>query len=516
MPSLRYRSSLIILVFAWLCLVLLAGHLLLSTEIERHKQHFLEDSESIVDTVKNRLDTNEAVLAGLTAFLQAVDQSDIESTARFASAMITAYPHIYMIEVARKVARQEEASLTQKLRQQWSPDFTLKNFAEIKQNDKARTTAPDTWPILFMYPALPEAKAIYGVRLETVDYLSQTLALAQSNPRPVASPVFEMYEGGKAYILLHEVNKPRKSGEGLNLFGNTMAALLLIKVDSLFPTLETSNWDHPGLSFRVFMSGEANPASTTPTLERQGKTGALIDNLLPRFAHTVKLDNATQRMEISFAQQLTWRELINTETLIILGLLAGALVSIPLLAHRHLVDIEKVAQEHEQAAHLATHDLLTGLPNRYLFADRFEKTLQQHERNGNAFALLLIDLDHFKEINDAHGHDVGDEVLVETARRMTQTLRAGDSVARHGGDEFVALLGNILDAGDAQVVGEKLLTEIAQPISSSVGTLSLTCSIGIAIYPLHGNTLNAMRLAADQAMYAAKHKGRDAISLFTD
>jgi len=146
--------------------------------------------------------------------------------------------------------------------------------------------------------------------------------------------------------------------------------------------------------------------------------------------------------------------------------------------------------------------------------DRFEQAVQQHIRNGNSFALLLLDLDHFKEINDQYGHEVGDAVLVESARRMTGEIRACDTVARHGGDEFVVLLANTLDINDALAVAEKLRHAIAQPLESADRRLSITPSIGVAMYPADGKTLDDLRRAADEAMYEAKKNGRNAVSGF--
>ena len=105
---------------------------------------------------------------------------------------------------------------------------------------------------------------------------------------------------------------------------------------------------------------------------------------------------------------------------------------------------------------------------------------------------MLADLDHFKEINDRHGHDVGDQVLVACASRMAGEIRSCDTVARHGGDEFVILLANVQNPEDAENVGKKVLAAIAEPIETTAGTVQLSCSIGIAICPLHGTNLDVL------------------------
>lgn len=514
MSSSRFRQTLIALTLAWLGVIVFAGHLLFSAEIARRERAFEQTIQHLSAELKNKLDTNEAVLAGFAAFLRAVERNDTESATRYAASATASYPHIYMLEVARQVPVAQEAEFQTVMRRDWLPSFTLKIFPGATQNASAAPQASKvTWPVLFMFPSLPEAQAIYGVRLETVDFLGHSLALAHKNAKPVVSPVFKMYEGGDAYILLQEVDRSAQGNTAPSIFGNTMTALLLIKIESLIPRKASASATM-ALEYSASMK---TAAKSDNTLFRQTAkaSGKLDEWLLPRFKRQLEIDNAVQPTVMHFEQQLQWQDVLNAEMLIILGLLACALVSIPTLTLRHFRALERGAREHERSAYLATHDLLTGLPNRFLFIDRFEQAAQQHIRNGNSFALLLIDLDYFKNINDKHGHEVGDEVLVEIAKRMTREIRACDTVARHGGDEFVVLLANTLNSDDARTVGEKLRNAVAQPIDTSAGALTTTCSIGIAMYPGDGETLDSMRRAADQAMYDAKKTGRNGVASYT-
>lgn len=513
MPPVRYRSPLIAMMGLWLAVIAFTAHLLLSAEIGRRERDFDNQVQQLAGEVKNKLDMNEAVLAGFAAFLQAVERNDIASATRYAASVTAAYPHIYMLEVARQIPLSEQAELQATLRKEWLPGFTIKDFSWLTQRAPAGPSTQEfTWPILFMYPALPEAESIYGVRLETVDYLAHSLALAQKNARPVTSPPFEMYEGGKAYILLREVDRSERQNHsrGLNIFGNTMTALLLIKAESLLP-VDHPSMKQPGVEYSASLLSTNHAPS--PLFALSAEAPAWPNRMfLPRLSCQVNIDNASQPTLMHFEQQLLWEDILTGELSLIFGLLACALVTIPSLILRHLKTLEHAEREHERSAYLATHDLLTSLPNRFLFSDRFEQATQQHIRNGNAFAMLLIDLDHFKEINDLHGHEVGDDVLIETARRMTKEIRACDTVARHGGDEFVVLLANTLSLEDAQAVGQKLRIAISAPMATSAGRLTLTCSIGVALYPAHGQTLDAIRKAADQAMYRAKASGRNTVS----
>ncbi|PKO42504.1 MAG: sensor domain-containing diguanylate cyclase [Betaproteobacteria bacterium HGW-Betaproteobacteria-4] len=511
----RLRPTLLLLLAAWLGAIAIVTQTLLSAEVNRWEAKFDVDARLLLSDVKQKLDTNEAVLAGFSAFLQAVDRSDTDSTMRYAAVAASAYPHIYMIEVARRVNLADETAFQSSLRDHWRDDFTIKDFAEITGrsfDDNTRKGA--TWPILFMYPSLPETQAIFGVRLETVDYLSRTVALAQGNIRPVVSPVFSMYEGGSAYILLQEVTRPAgKSPTELNFFGDTMMAILLIKTEALLPA-RAREAEFANISVSASIVSPGNP-ETLLFEQNAPPAGSLERLLLPRFTRLLSINNATQPTQIRFVRQLQWGDLLQPERLMILLLLGAALLAAPWVTMRHYLSLDRAEIEQERSAYLVTHDLLTSLPNRFLFTDRFEHAVRSWKRNGNSFALMLADLDHFKEINDQHGHDVGDQVLVACANRMAGELRSCDTVARHGGDEFVILLANVENAEDAENVGRKLLAAIAEPIETAAGPAHIGCSIGIAIFPTHGTNLDALRKAADVAMYQAKDHGRNAVSVFS-
>jgi diguanylate cyclase (GGDEF)-like protein/PAS domain S-box-containing protein len=172
-------------------------------------------------------------------------------------------------------------------------------------------------------------------------------------------------------------------------------------------------------------------------------------------------------------------------------------------------DITDRIKESERLNHLAHYDQLTKIPNRYLFLDRIAHLIAQSERNENTFALLYIDLDHFKTINDAKGHAFGDQVLVETASRLKQSIRTSDTIARIGGDEFVLLLEMTSNKNDVLAKVEVLNKTLNRAIIINDEEFEISCSIGVAIYPDEGTTTDTLLAVADKAMYKAKHQRRD-------
>ena len=157
----------------------------------------------------------------------------------------------------------------------------------------------------------------------------------------------------------------------------------------------------------------------------------------------------------------------------------------------------------------AHHDALTGLPNRVLFHDRLTKAIKKAKRNDSKIALLFIDLDNFKEINDSLGHDMGDEVLKNVTSLLQKSIREQDSLARLGGDEFTIILEQIQEIEDASMVAKKILENFSPPINTKGKVIFISCSIGISIYPNNGVSVQNLLKFADSAMYKAKDKGKN-------
>ena len=173
-------------------------------------------------------------------------------------------------------------------------------------------------------------------------------------------------------------------------------------------------------------------------------------------------------------------------------------------------DITDRITETERLDHLAHYDHLTKIPNRYLLHDRMGHLIAQSERGNNTFALLYIDLDNFKIINDTKGHEFGDQVLIEIAKRLNQSIRNSDTLARIGGDEFVLLLENIANKDVVSTMVETITKELKTEFIVRDEKFEVSCSIGTAIYPDEGTTIDTLLARADLAMYKAKHKRCDA------
>jgi len=179
-------------------------------------------------------------------------------------------------------------------------------------------------------------------------------------------------------------------------------------------------------------------------------------------------------------------------------------------------DITLRKQQEGRLLHQAHFDALTDLPNRFLSLDRLTQLITDAKRNNLLVAVLFLDLDDFKKINDTLGHDVGDKVLIGAATRLRQVIRSGDTVGRLGGDEFIVLLGGLSDVTDVRPVVKSLIEHFRAPFQISGRELMLTISIGIALYPNDGDSPSDLLRNADSAMYHSKAQGRNTYSYFTD
>jgi diguanylate cyclase (GGDEF)-like protein/PAS domain S-box-containing protein len=170
----------------------------------------------------------------------------------------------------------------------------------------------------------------------------------------------------------------------------------------------------------------------------------------------------------------------------------------------------------KKMAHLAQHDFLTNLPNRVLLNDRIAQAIVQAKRRGSTLAVLFLDLDKFKHINDSIGHELGDKLLQSVAKRLSDSVRSSDTVSRLGGDEFLILVSEAHSAVDASLAAEKIITALASPHTIGEHELHITTSIGISIFPGDGDNPETLMQNADTAMYQAKEHGRNNYQFFKD
>lgn len=231
----------------------------------------------------------------------------------------------------------------------------------------------------------------------------------------------------------------------------------------------------------------------------QNAVQAIVTQLDAETQHSVT--DASRKARVVQAVARSWMLWLSGASLLV-GVIVAALV----LRYTSRISIER--------ERLATHDTLTGLPNRMLFLDRLEQALARAERRNALVGVIFIDLDRFKRVNDTLGHASGDQLIREVAQRLRAASRAEDTVARLGGDEFVVVIGEAGGVNDILQVAEKMLTAIGRPFRIAGHELFSSCSIGISVFPNDGTDSSTLLKHADTAMYHAKQHGRDRLHLY--
>jgi diguanylate cyclase (GGDEF)-like protein/PAS domain S-box-containing protein len=237
-------------------------------------------------------------------------------------------------------------------------------------------------------------------------------------------------------------------------------------------------------------------------------SGRPFDLSQPRGRSVWLVDDVTERVEAADAVRRA-RDELEVRVLARTAELAGANALLQ-------TEIGERRQVEARVHHMAYYDALTGLPNRALLADRLERAMATAQRSGRKLALMFLDLDRFKNINDSLGHMTGDALLKEVAQRLVGAVRTSDTVARLGGDEFVVVVPGVRGAPECAAVGDKIVEALAAPFLIEGCTLHISPSIGICLYPEDGPDVDTLMRHADAAMYAAKAAGRNNYQFFTE
>lgn len=195
------------------------------------------------------------------------------------------------------------------------------------------------------------------------------------------------------------------------------------------------------------------------------------------------------------------------------GRVQGIFVHVADVTPLKLLEKELTAAK-ERAEQLATHDYLTGLPNRVLLSDQISAEIARAKRNDEVIAIMMIDMDGFKGVNDTYGHAAGDRLLVETAVRMKNAVREMDTVTRYGGDEFIVTAPQLESESHAASIAARLLATVRVPFRFEEARLSPTFSLGIALYPSHGSTPDELIRCSDSALYSAKRLGKNRYAFY--
>lgn len=490
---------------AWLAITLGALALVVQNSLSTSAQEFAEYGEHFHAQIRDKLRANEAVLYGFSSFLGAINRDDRKTASHYARSMLERYPHIYMLEVVRRVPQSELASFTENVRRKWHKDFQVKRFDYRGERQWQAPSPKDAYyPIILAEPDLPQAQDVIGLDIDSLEGMRTALVRSEKLGEPAASESFRLVEGDTAYVMFRPVPplQDRSPTRG-NIIGGVAYSLMVVRARDLLPP---SREIDPNILHTASMQIGQNPGDLFTIWPAQRHL--VGEGLFAPLRIERNIEGVSQPIHLVLERKLSLADISGS------GLATVSLASILSLALLLAYAGASERREHSQAAglrameHMALHDSLTGLPNRFMMLGRLEQTLTTAQRHGSRLAVLFLDLDGFKPVNDVYGHHIGDRLLKEIGARLRNCIRDNDTVARLGGDEFVVTLSDIREVDDVAAVAEKILQAVAAPALIDGQEVQVTTSIGIAVYPDAGCDSESLLRAADAAMYEAKAEGR--------
>lgn len=458
----------------------------------------------ILQHVSDRALVSETAIEGFAAFVASQDRLDQRRTREYADTLLRRYPFLYMFEMARRVSEADRRSVEAALAEQY-PGFRIRRFSYDKDRRwTVSSPAPFYYPLVFQEPLLAESDNVYGLDLYSSDFLRAAMASSFARGEPVATRPFDLAEGGRGYVMYRVIDRPKAATH--DAFDVPEYALLALKSSQLFSAL---NEVPRALDVRIWYRGipRGDPAGEVYARPAAPVSGPAAW-FLPRLQKQFSLSLSSQPFDVWVSWQLAWSDLnLGLLAVVLFGSLAILWV-VRLYANRYieneLVELEQKGRLYE----LANFDALTGLANRNRLMDFLETELARAKRCGQSLVVLFLDLDDFKAINDSCGHQTGDTILIEVARRLERHLRGEELLARYGGDEFIWVTGEGVSIEGIQVLIEKLRAEFEAPFGSRGRCFEMRVSIGNAMFPRDGRTISELFDAADADMYRAKRASK--------
>lgn len=456
------------------------------------------EADSLANSLRDRLRDQEAVLNGFASFLAVVPGDDKPSVLRYAESVRNSYPQIYMLEVARRIERTARPTFERAMDRQGHPGFSIRSFAY----DRGRTWSPVgdvavTYPLVALYPPLPEADNVLGLDINSVPHLRAALVTAERSEKAVASGIFKLVEGDTAYVMLQRVARPPEAASAA-IFAGRLHALLVIRTATLRPPVIDRR-------LTVTASIEGGSGESGPLFAQTAEAASALERrLLPQEQMLVTDIGNTPRVTLDIVRQMRWQDvrLSNVAVILLFSVASLGLLTTYLVAARQVVLADR--RHRAEITRQALHDPLTGLANRILVIDRLNQALLAAHRRGQSCAVMLLNFDRFREINERYGHLAGEQVLREAGHRLDKSVREADSVGCLGGEEFVVILGDLVQVNHARAVAEKAQAALAKPYLIGSEAVTLRVHVGVSLFPDHGNDPDTLLRRADQAAREAR------------
>ncbi|MBA4709864.1 sensor domain-containing diguanylate cyclase [Aquitalea aquatica] len=492
----RIKLATLACTLLWFVLSALIAMAFLSRAVLSAEQEFDLLGTRLSEQLTQKLQVNDTILDSYAAFAMLGHQHEAQEQI-FARQMAERYPQLVSLERIRRISQQQLPLWHQQMVERWGSDFRLHAYTAGSLTPLYPLPAyPDYYPIESIQPLTQAVRPLLGADIARDPQLQQALQQALRSGRTTMSAPFQLREGYRGHVLLQPFNDSALLLQGRK---PEQFVALVLRSDYLRPADTTLP---AGMKLSIRQRGQS-PAAAYVDIPGQ-QHGWLSTLGFPRLQLQRELGSEAQPLTLRLDWQLGWFLLSGFELSVIFcqSLLLLLLLVVGLRFYSGLLSKQQRRENH--LFYLANHDRLTGLANRNLFYDRLQHAISRLNRNGKRLAVLFLDMDRFKPVNDSYGHATGDKVLQLIAARILAIMRSEDTVARLGGDEFVLLMEDVESNREADRVLERLKHAIQQPYEVDGHSIQLGVSIGIAYYPEDGMLIEELLDVADRKMYGDK------------
>lgn len=479
--------------------------------VEMNVREVEKDLERYGDAYSGHLNkkmvSSETVLKGFSALFGAVGSSDPAIVSRYVRQVIDSNPQIFALEIVQKIASDQLVDFVAHKRRDGSENFTVKSFSfDADRKWQALKAKPFYYPIVFIEPMPSGSEDVLGLDVESVPFLERAMTESLQRRVPVASHPFRLVEGHLAYVVFSPISQAFKPGDS-PLALTTQDELLVDMVIDAARLVDPAKFPVPeGGDVVVYHKDYLPDDPRGQLLAISGKARSAIEiTLFPAFEYEKPLATMGEPFSLMMKRQVGWSDLsLGLLALIFVLTLVSSVVLVAYLRAQQQSWIQQIENQN-RLWQLANHDALTGLPNRMLLMDRLEQLLARARRHEQHLAVMFLDLDDFKQVNDAYGHEVGDQLLKFVAERLRASVRADDTVARLSGDEFIVLIDGVDNRNMLETVSLKIQHQLLDGFLINGQQVSVRASIGLAMFPEDGDVPEALIKLADMRMYADKH-----------
>lgn len=497
-----YVASLVL----WLSLCIGAAAAVVVANVRDVEKALSQHGDAYSDQLNRDMVSSETILKGFSALFAAVGRTDPEQASRYVRQVIESNPQIFALEIVQTVAQGELAGFVAERRLRGSPDFSVKSFSyDADRKWQALQEKPFYYPIVFMEPMPAGSEDVLGLDVDSVPFLRQAMTASIRRGAPVASHPFRLVEGNLAYVVFRPIPRavPREGAPAGAAARDALMVAMVIDAVRLTQPARPSAFEEA--TVRVHHRDFRPDDPRGQLLAMSGKARSPLEKaLFPAFVYKKPLATLGEPFALTVRRQVGWSDLS-------LGLLALVAVltlasSLLLVAYLRAHQRGRVLQiKHQNRLwELANHDTLTGLPNRMLLLDRMTQLLARARRRKGRLAVMFLDLDDFKDVNDSYGHDAGDRLLRFVAERLRAAVRTDDTVARISGDEFVVLVEGVQSPQALETLRQKIQRKLAEGFEVDGRVIRVQASAGVATFPDDGDTPDTLIRQADLRMYAAK------------